>query len=79
MDRNQKEEMKRDVTSNAPARARKKLKRWVGRMCLVLGSFILALLLLELGVRIFAPQQLVLFRPDLWIPVEGLGHQNARA
>ena len=45
-------------------------------LCATLGSIILA----EILVRIFAPQQLIILRPDIWQPTNVLGyrhHENA--
>lgn len=36
-------------------------------------SFVVALLLAEVIVRLVAPQQLILIRPDLWQPADGVG------
>jgi len=44
---------------------------------LVISSIILALLLSEVAVRIFLPQQLILIRPDIWIPDDPLGWRHA--
>ena len=40
-------------------------------------SLILTLLVLEAGVRLFAPQQLILMRPDIWKPANTLGWRMA--
>ena len=53
------------------------MRRWIGRIVLVLGSLLVGALLSEGFVRLFAPQPLVQIRPDIWIPVDGLGHQMA--
>ena len=46
-------------------------------MALLLGSMIFLLLVLEVLVRVVAPQPLSIFRPDVWTPVDGLGHRLA--
>ena len=43
---------------------------------LLFGTVALVLLVLEGAVRLFAPQQLVILRPDVWMPVERLGWQH---
>ena len=53
------------------------MRRWIGRIVLVFGSLLVGALLSEGLVRLFAPQPLVQIRPDIWIPVDGLGHQMA--
>ncbi|TMB87452.1 MAG: hypothetical protein E6J45_12480, partial [Chloroflexi bacterium] len=40
---------------------------------LLLGSTMAALLLGEVAVRIVAPQQLIILRPDIWMPVDSVG------
>ena len=40
---------------------------------LAIGSLLLALLAAEAAVRALAPQQLVVYRPDIWEPYLGLG------
>ena len=47
--------------------------RVLGPVALLVGSFAVALILAEVVVRIFAPQQLVLIRPDIWQPVDSVG------
>ena len=53
------------------------MPRWTGRIALVLVSTLVGVLLSEGLVRLFAPQPLVQIRPDIWIPVDGLGHRTA--
>ncbi len=70
------------MATSKPARARKRAKgararRWIGRIALVLGSLLVGALLAEGLVRFFAPQPLVQIRPDIWQPVDGLGHRLA--
>lgn len=58
-----------------------KLKRFRAvylKLALLFFSLVLALFSIEFGLRIFLPQQLVLIRPDIWVPVEGLGWQYAK-
>jgi hypothetical protein len=51
------------------------LRKVLLRLGLVLGSLAFTLLLLEILVRLFYPQQLILLRPDIWQAVEdGRGH-----
>jgi len=40
---------------------------------LVAGSLLVALLLAEVAIRLIAPQQLILVRPDVWQPVDMVG------
>ncbi len=47
------------------------------RIALFAASLVFCGLALELGVRVLAPQQLVLLRPDIWIPEDGLGWRHA--
>lgn len=56
---------------------RARVRRWTGRIALVLVSLLVGILLSEGLVRIVAPQPLVQIRPDIWMPVDGLGHQLA--
>lgn len=54
------------------------LKGCLGRLALILGGFLLTLLLLEMVIRFMLPQQLVLLRPDIFIPTEsGIGYRHA--
>lgn len=53
-----------------PGRAAGKL---VGIAALVAASLAMAVLLAEVSVRILAPQQLILIRPDLWQPADTVG------
>lgn len=67
------ESSERTREGNEPPRAR----RWLGSAAratsLVLLSTTIALLLAEGMVRLAAPQQLILRRPDVWQPVDSLG------
>ena len=70
------------MVTGTPARARERgkgarVRRWLGRTALVLGSLLVGILVSEGLVRLFAPQPLVQIRPDIWMPVDGLGHQLA--
>src|SRR5215831_15284807 len=50
--------------------------RWkgvLGNLALLTGSMAVALLLGEVLIRVFAPQQLVSLRPDIWQPVDSVG------
>lgn len=62
-------------------RARARVKRWLRAAALngvMLGiSVLLSLLLGELAIRIAAPQQLVVMRPDLWVARDSVGYWNA--
>ena len=55
----------------------KPLRRTAARMAVsaavMTASFVVALLLAEVIVRLVAPQQLILIRPDLWQPADGVG------
>lgn len=51
--------------------------RWRGFVlngALLAGSLVVALLLGEIVVRIFVPQQLIMIRPDIWEPADTLGY-----
>jgi lysophospholipase L1-like esterase len=51
------------------------LRRWGARLAVAGVSLLLALALLEGAVRLFLPQQLLRFHPEIWVPEEnGLGH-----
>src|SRR5213076_68873 len=54
-------------------RERGAIVRAVGHLGLGTGSLTGALLLAELLIRLIAPQQLVLVRPDVWEPVDTVG------
>lgn len=54
-----------------------RVRRWIGRLVLILGSLLVGVLLSEGLVRLVAPQPLAQIRPDIWIPVDRLGHQLA--
>lgn len=47
------------------------------RLGLMTSAFFLTLVLLEGVVRLFGPQQLIVIRPDIWIPEEGVGWRVA--
>src|SRR3989442_7554034 len=49
------------------------LPDWLTKSGLLLGSTMAALLLGEVVVRIVAPQQLIILRPDIWMPVDSVG------
>jgi hypothetical protein len=49
------------------------LKRSALNVALLLGTFAIAAVLSEGVVRLVAPQQLILLRPDIWQPVDVLG------
>src|SRR2546425_4069205 len=51
------------------------LPDWLTKSGLLLGSTMAALLLGEVVVRIVAPQQLIILRPDIWMPVDSVGIQ----
>ena len=50
-----------------------RLKSFAANLTLVLGSLILACGISEALIRLLVPQQLILKRPDVWQPVDGLG------
>lgn len=50
-----------------------RLKSVVTNASLLIASFALAGLLGEIGVRIAAPQQLIMIRPDFWAPLDTVG------
>ena len=51
--------------------------RWIARTVLALVSTLVGILIAEQLVRLFAPQPLIRLRPDIWMPVDGLGYQKA--
>lgn len=53
-----------------------KLRRAAQTLLLAAASLSLTLLALELGVRLLAPQQLIVLRPDLWQPTDGVGWRH---
>ena len=53
------------------------MPRRILRVALLLASALIGVLLSEGVVRVFAPQPLIQLRPDIWIPVAGVGHQKA--
>lgn len=49
----------------------------MGRLALLSISTLFTLLVLEFAVRLFFPQQLIVLRPDVWIPSdEGIGYKH---
>ncbi len=50
------------------------LVRLLGPLLVVVISIVLALGLGEIAIRIVAPQHLIVARPDVWAPVDTLGH-----
>jgi hypothetical protein len=52
--------------------------RWLlSRVLIVISTILLTLLVLELGLRLFMPQQLIVTRPDVFVPAEnGIGHRH---
>jgi hypothetical protein len=55
------------------ARRLPQIRRALVNMGLVAGSLLVALLLAEVAIRLIAPQQLILVRPDVWQPVDTVG------
>lgn len=58
-------------------KSKKTLTRWLGNIALAVAATFVGLLVLEGLVRLIVPQPLVQIRPDIWIPVEGIGHNMA--
>lgn len=55
-----------------------RLRRWAGNLLLLALSATVASLLAEAGIRLLAPQQPILLRPDIWQPDDtGLGWVQA--
>ena len=46
------------------------------RLLLAAGSVAVTLLVLELVIRVVAPQQLIFVNPDVWRPEEGIGYRH---
>jgi len=55
------------------ARRLPQIRRALVNMGLVAGSLLVALLLVEVAIRLIAPQQLILVRPDVWQAVDTVG------
>lgn len=53
-----------------------RLKRTLPGLALTFAATLIALLGLELAVRLVLPQQLILLRPDVWQPHDGLGWRH---
>jgi len=53
------------------------LKRRISEIGLILGSIVFALVLAEVLVRLFFPQQLPTIREDIWTPKYGVGVEKA--
>ncbi len=60
-----------------PAKPRRRLREAGKNLLTLTVSVVIALLLGEGGVRLFAPQQLVVRRTDVWLPVAGVGYKHA--
>ena len=54
-----------------------RFRRWAGRLLLLVSSVGFSLVLAEGIVRLVRPQQLILLRPDVWVPHAGLGWVQA--
>ncbi len=65
-----------DARPESPT-AKGRLKAIAGNLVLLVGSLVVALLVAEAAVRIVVPQQLILLRPDIWVPVDSLGWRHA--
>jgi hypothetical protein len=65
---------------DAPRAVEQRKRRVLVRMLLLLAVVgfwgVVALTLAEVGIRVVAPQQLIVARPDVWVPVDVLGHQK---
>lgn len=53
---------------------KQRLQKWGIRLLLLFGSILVCLVVLEFLVRLVMPQQLIELRPDVYRPVEGIGH-----
>ncbi|HYV20231.1 MAG TPA: hypothetical protein VFC25_14495 [Verrucomicrobiae bacterium] len=64
--------------SAAPPRGapRNRAAALVATLALLAASITLSLFLAEAVVRLLAPQALILIRPDIWMPAEGVGWKN---
>lgn len=56
---------------------KKTLKRVAVRAAIVVGETLIVLILIEVLVRLFMPQQLVQLRPDMYVPDNRLGWDHA--
>jgi hypothetical protein len=61
---------------NLAARPASRLKALALTTSLLAASLVVALVLAEVAVRLFAPQQLPQVRPDIWMADDGLGYVN---
>lgn len=55
---------------------KKRLRAVAARFLMMLASSFFTLLFLEIVVRLFSPQQLIVLRPDVFMSVEGLGFRH---
>jgi len=62
--------------ASPPAAPRSRAAAIVATLALLAASITLSLFLAEGVVRLFAPQGLILIRPDIWMPAEGVGWKN---
>lgn len=66
--------MSEGKTSSAPSMPRRgRMRAAAANAALLLIALCVALALGEVVVRVFAPQQLILIRPDIWEPADSLG------
>ena len=62
---------------STPGRFKRTLSVFAQRLLLIVGALVLTSMVLEIAVRVVAPQQLIFLRPDIYIPSPGLGWQKA--
>ena len=66
----------RPAGAASPRAPRSRAAAIVATLALLVASITLSLLLAEGVVRLVAPQPLILIRPDIWMPAEGVGWKN---
>lgn len=63
-------------TARPPKPRAGRLRRAAFNLAALGAAIVVALLLAEVAVRIVAPQQLIIVRPDIWAPADSLGWVN---
>jgi len=63
-------------TTTPPKPRAGRLRRVAVNVAALGGAIVVALLLAEAAVRIVAPQQLIIVRPDIWAPADSVGWVN---
>jgi len=66
----------RPTRAAPPPAPRRRAAAVAGTVALLVASITLSLFLAEGVVRLVAPQPLILIRPDIWMPADGVGWKN---